>query len=777
MSERRRVSIAVRALVEHACRSGDLDRPAGLGPAGPRAGQRAAAAVRRCRGAGYVAEVPLSTVVVGDDLELEIVGRADGVWQDGEWRVVEEIKATTAPPLFLGANRDPLHAAQAELYAAMLARCEDRSEVAVDLTYVRVPGLQMRSSREVFTRQRLEQRLLDAARFHLSWLELIEKHKVGRDASLVGLRPPYGAFRPGQRELARAVFAAANRDVRLLAQAPTGSGKTAGVLYGALAALGHGLVEQVVFLTAKTSGRAAPEAELERMRADGARMTSVTLTAREQTCVGDGSCRAAQCPRAAGGWDRWPEARRALWEIGLANRLAVERIAAAHLVCPHLLGMSLVPWVDVVLGDYGYVFDPRVALASLTAPRRRLVVVDEAHNLVERGRVMWSAALSPGSIAAAARQLGSGRRGLRRSAARLARTLEEVRAASVPRASIDTAGSLHKGLVRAVKSFLDQAEAAFAEAPGQGVSDALVEVFFEGRSFLRLLESPAPHDRLIGTAAQLTVFCSDPAPRLGTILDEASSSAVLLSATLSPVEYYHRCLGCRSQDPSFSLPSPFSPNRFSVLVADQLSTRLADRATSAPQVAALIAAAVSARPGSYLAFFPSYEYLETVAPLLAKQSPQLELAAQRRGATAAQTEEFLAYLGPRDERSFVGLAVLGGTFSEAVNLPGDRLLGVVIVGLGLPPPDPRREAIREAFEASDGAGSDYAYLFPALTKIVQAAGRVIRSETDKGFALLVDDRFSRSRIRRLLFPALPQTAQIGTCDEVVRLLSVFWSGL
>ncbi|MCU0660699.1 MAG: ATP-dependent DNA helicase [Myxococcota bacterium] len=777
MTERRRFSISVRALAEKTCRSGDLESRQGLGPAGAAAGHLAAAAVRAKRPAGYKAELPLSTVVSRGGLELQISGRADGAfWEEDRW-VIEEIKATTAPPLFLGARREPLHAAQAELYAAMLARDKDLSEVAVDLTYVRVPGFSMRTSREILLRERLEQRLLDAALSHLEWLSLILEHRERRDVSLRALGLPLREFRPGQRELSRAVFAAARQEMRLLAEAPTGSGKTAAVLMGGLKALGHGHIEQVVFLTAKTSGRASPEAELERWRTAGAQLVSLTVSARELCCASAGTCQASQCSRARGLWDRLPMARRALFEAGCADRSAVEAVAASACVCPYLLGLALVPWADVVVCDYGYLFDPRVALSELTSSRRRLVIVDEAHNLVERGRGMWSASLRPEAILSAVKRLGSGARQLNRSATRLARAVAALRDSARPRLSIDRGAASLKSLVRAATSFVEQVHTAFAQGPSAVDIEALLGVHAECRSVLRLLERPAPADVWLGSEEELCLFCTDPAPRLRAVLDEAGASAVLLSATLSPLEYYHRCLGGRPQDPRLALASPFPKERFAALVAGRVSARFRHRRASAPKVADLIARAASSRIGCYLAFFPSYEYLETVAPILGTVAPHLDIAAQKRGASPQDNAAFLARLGPRDTRSFVGLAVLGGTFAEAIDLPGDRLLGVVIVGLGLPPPDERREAIREAFDASDGKGDEYAYLCPALTKVVQAAGRVIRTESDAGFALLIDDRFATERIRHLLPRSLGSACVVTSQTDLEARLRRHWESL
>lgn len=691
-------------------------------------------------------------------LRFLVSGRID--LYDGEHSppLVEEIKLCTgeAPQ-----QPAPEHLLQALCYGHMLAQAEGIGRFQIRVSYADLEGELRACFDEVYEAATL------AAQFHAmldrcaAWLARLERHRARRDQSLAALRFPYEDYRPGQRELAAQVFTAIRRKKRLLAMMPTGTGKSAAVLYPALKALGMGLSSQVFCLTARGTAREAMEKELKRMRGQGLRLKSLSLYAREKLCpMEEVRCDPEHCPRARGHFLRQQQAlpvamRQPCWDLP-----AIRRVAERFQLCPFEYSLSLSTLADVVICDYNFAFDPRVKLQRVfDRPHRACVLVDEAHNLPDRAREMLSGSL-PGE------QLVLYRRELHRLQGRR--------------------GAAYR-LVSALLKAMQQEEDAALLTAVQGPLQRLLALWLEGWQFrppFRLIQELLGFQdamkrraeeeeayRLIrsGSAKQphVRLLCLDFTP----FLREASarfSGFVCYSATLKPMEEMLRLLGGEAEDACFELPSPFPPEHLLTLCL-KVNTRYRMREDSAPLLAEAIRRMVAGKPGKYIAFFPSYQYLELLQPLL----EDLPLHVQERRMDEAARESYLARF-TQDGEPLLGLCVLGGVFAEGIDLPGSRLIGVCVVGVGLPQVGPEREAIREHAQASGLNGFDLSYRYPGMHRVLQAAGRLIRSGSDRGLLLLVDDRYFQAGYRALL-PRHYQPHMLGGIDEIGPLVQEFWS--
>jgi Rad3-related DNA helicase len=749
-------TVSVRSLCEFTAKRGDLDRrftPSATALEGL-AGQ---AGVAGRRGAGYEREVALQ----GEFDLLRVRGRADGY--DPARHCLEEVKTIRGSPDDLPDNRRLLHWAQLETYGALFCRARALDDVQLALVYVDAA-----TQTETVLTQRSSAAELTAAfeaRCHrfLAWAQQEAAHRLARDAALASLPFPPGAFRPGQRGLAEAVYRAAVGGRCLLAQAPTGIGKTLGTLYPLLRAMLGQRLDKIAFLTCKGTGRLTALDGLRRLRdaTPGRALRVLALVSREQACEHpDKACHGDACPLAQGFYDRLPAARAEAVGEGWLDPAAQRRIALAHGICPYYLGQELLRWADVVVGDVHHAFDAHGQLHGLAQAQdwRIGLLVDEAHNLVERVRQMHSAQLSLAQIRTAQRAAPAA---LRAPFGRLLRSVSDLAdAQTTPYAAYDAVPAAFAQALQALNSALGEHLQTQPLATGP-----LLRFHFDALRLQRLVDSFGAHSSFDveqgGEAyapqlpdATLTLRNIVPAPFLAPRW-AACVTATLFSATLGPERYQRDLLGLPEPTVWLDVPPPFAPEHLQVRVADQVSTRYPDRAGSLDAVVALMAQQFATAPGNYLAFFSSFEYLQQAAERLALQHPALPQWSQARGMDAASREAFLARFVPAGQG--IGFAVLGGAFGEGVDLPGRRLIGAFVATLGLPPLTPAHERTRARLDALFGPGHGYADLVPGLQKVVQAAGRVLRTPDDRGWLWLIDDRYRRAEVRRLL----PAWWQVG----------------
>ncbi len=803
-TETNSIQLPVRELCLLALRGGDLDlRPGarGIGLRRAAEGQEAHRLLQERRAADgtYEAEVTLSDRVTAGGLTVELSGRADGVLHR-DIPAVEEIKTVTgrvdrAPSAF--------HEAQGICYAWLLARREQCDAVEVRLTLYRPSDGKSETTATLWRTEELELRgmeLLDRIVWRMRYLS---ERAHNRLPAAAACRFPYRGLREGQETLLTECYRDIRHGKRLFAEAPTGIGKTISTLYPAVRALGEGHCDRIFYLTAKASTRREAFRAAKDIYAAGGLLRTVILTSREQICPNRAAhedpagitshCNPVRCPRAAGFYDRVPVALCDCLDHGNGfTRGVIEKTAQDYGICPYEFQLELSEFCDTLICDYNYVFDPMVYLRRYFAPdvtgERSVFLVDEAHNLVDRARGMYSAGLSLTAAEGAWLAL-SGEDGRTPEKAEaletLIRALRACRGLCRESTGTDADGVkhgyylTHAGMERlypvaeACRDFLSGLMSAGCNDPAVLALSAMLKKFSViaecyDSHFLTFLERH-------GHEVTVRLVCLDPSEVLERVLERAWA-AVFFSATLTPPDYFAHILGGGRGAVRLSLPSPFRPANLCLAAVTGVSTRFEDRAKNAKKIAACIAGTVSGKRGNYIVFFPSYAYLEQVLTAFREKYPSVEVIAQARGMGQGGKEDFLAHFAD-DGHLRVGFCVLGGAFSEGVDLPGGRLIGAVVVGVGLPGLSSERNILREYYDENGVSGYDYAYTYPGMNRVLQAVGRVIRREDDRGVAVLIDDRWGEDRFRRL-FPAHWRAIQYaGNPRELADIVSVFWSSV
>ncbi len=754
-------TVSVRELCEFTAKRGDLDRrftPSATALEGM-AGQNT---VAQRRGQDYETEIALETTCG----PLRVRGRADG--HDPRRRCLEEIKTIRGHPDDLPQNRRLLHWAQLQTYGALFCRARQLPDIALALVYFDVASQQEVELRQVFGSDELEDLLAKRCGAFLDWARQEALHRSARDAALQTLAFPRQAFRTGQRALAEAVYKAAANRRCLLAQAPTGIGKTVGTLYPLLRAMPLHGIDKLAYLTCKGTGRLTALEALGDLRAGlaGAALRVLTLVPKDEGCVHpDKACHGDACPLARGFYDRLPAARQEATTLAWLDAPAQRQVALRHGICPYYLGQELVRWADVLVGDVNHLFDSRGLLWGLSQALdwRLAVLVDEAHNLVERARQMYSAELRLGEVRLAAQTAP----GATRSALGvLAQATEDL--------AVDTAAP-YAVLDHAPDAFvqaLQTAAAALAEHFNQHPLSVggLLNFHFGLQRFLRLVEALSAHSlfdvqTLLPTRghAGAGMEVAEPAPAADDAVlcvrnvapacflrrrFEALHSVTLFSATLAPAAYAIQLLGLPETTAWLDVPPAFDPEHLTVRVARGISTRFAHRDRSLTPLTTVIASQFDAHPGNYLAFFSSFDYLDKAAALLAALRPDIPQWRQARRMGSSARTDFLASFQPQGRG--IGFAVLGGVFAEGVDLPGPLLIGAFIATLGLPPLSVTQDHMQARLDKLFGAGCGYADLVPAMQRVIQAGGRVLRTPEDRGWLWLLDDRYLRADVAAML---------------------------
>jgi DNA excision repair protein ERCC-2 len=753
------VKVSVRALVEYVYRSGSIDdgfRTLTTLQEGTKVHQL----VQQDYEEHDRKEVPMEGGISFEELHIVMDGRCDGLLLLDGALTVEEIKSTRGELAFIEEDSYPVHWAQAQCYAFMHAREEGLERMQVRLTYVQVDTQERKHYLRTYTLTELEAVMRHLAAGYAPYARLQLRHAEQRGSSCRELRFPFDAYRQGQRKLAGAVYKSIADRQRLFAKAPTGTGKTISTLFPAVKAIGEGELQRFYYLTAKTITRTAAEEAFERMSSQGLHLWSATITAKEKICFQEElRCRKEHCEFADGYYDRINEAvLDVLTQETRLTREVFERYARKHRVCPFEFSLDTAYLADAVICDYNYIFDPRVSLKRQYEEQKRetALLVDEAHNLVDRGRDMFSAELSKApflqlsrehkrslpSLAAAAKAVNDFFLSLRKSYPSDQRSVVQE--------------ACPEALLPHVEAFAAEAEKTLAGMPPGGGETAqlLLDTYFAAQSFLRIAgyysEAYITYAELGKSDVRLKLLCLDPSGLLRQ-MTKGYRSQVFFSATLSPLPYFREMLGGEADDYVMSIPSPFRKEQLDVRLLP-VSTRYRDRAATKGIIAAALHQLLQEHSGNVLVFFPSYEYMrEVLETWMEAEAPQrIRILVQQSGMSEEEREAFLASFQSDDERSAVGFAVMGGIFSEGIDLTGDRLTGVVVVGVGLPQVGLEREIMKEYFDRTGRNGFDYAYVYPGMNKVLQAGGRLIRTEKDRGTLLLVDDRFLQAKYRQLL---------------------------
>lgn len=760
-------SVSVRALAEFVSEKGDL-MPGGMAYARMRDGVRGHQSLQALLPFNWRPEAAVSRDIEINGRVLRVHGRADAVFIGTDIVRVQEIKTTAKNPSTIMKYDYPAHWLQGELYAALFCLNHGVAHAEVRLTYARLDG-KVNEYIEEYGAEELTARLMDCVKPYLEWIGVVDDWKDRSKVTLETFRFPYDDYRDGQREMARAVYQAMKRGGAALIEAPTGIGKTAAALFGALKALGKSHITAIFYLTARTTGRRAAEDALDRMRAGGLEIRSATITAKEKCCLLEKpDCMG--CPHAMGYYDR---RRAALKEAMAMQRLdaeAIRELAVDHGLCPFELSLDISETADVIICDYNYAFDPRVRIKRYFDTRSKAgLLVDEAHNLSDRAREMLSAELSGSRLKALCKAVASFE-GMDSPMVRLMKgLLPQLKCDSD--AEPEAESELPDQLIEAVRRFSDEAGEL------QSAEPEVREFLFDVQWFINVAKRFDPDSYrvlMLPRDGLLTVhlWCFDPSKHLRRAFERVGGAA-LFSATLAPMSFYAEQLGVNGEnDEELQLESPFSRENLGVFRL-AVPVTLKDRQRSMHAVAEVIHTMAEARPGNYIACFPSYAYLNQIFQYYRGIYPYDDAVCQLPRMSEAQRMAFIDRFQPEPDRSLIAFIVLGGVFAEGVDLPDDRLIGACIVSTGMPQLSYEREKLRELLDDADDGGMDAAYTYPGLRRVLQAAGRVIRTETDRGIVLLMDARYRQPKYRELL-PAHWDVCDIKKMSELKAQLADFW---
>ena len=777
------IRISVRNLVEFILREGDIDNRTGGGqdPENMQMGSRIHRKIQRQMGSDYQAEVPLKTEIVCDGFILKIEGRADGLIHTKEQVMVDEIKGVLRE---LDRVQEPagIHLAQAKCYASMVAEQEGVDEIGVQMTYCQMETEEVKRFQYSYQSNELKVWFDEVIRQYEKWAKFQIEWRKARNASIKGIEFPF-PYRKGQRELAVSVYRTILRKKKLFIQAPTGVGKTISTVFPAVKAVGEELGEKIFYLTAKTITRTVAEQAFETLREQNLKFKVITLTAKEKICFcEETSCNPDDCPYAKGHFDRVNDAvYELLMQEDVMSRKVLEAQARKHKVCPFEMALDVSTWVDGVICDYNYVFDPDARLRRFFAEGGAggyLFLIDEAHNLVERGRQMYSAELCKEDFLSV-KKLVKG------EAPRFAKRLEACNKILLAMKKecenykvLDNIS--HFGIQ--LMNVLSETDRYLEECVDKEVRETVLDFYFQVRSFLNIYDG-LDENYVIYTEYQengrfvLKLFCVNPAANLQKCLDKGNS-AVFFSATLLPIQYYKRLLSTEKDNYAVYIDSSFDTKKRLLMNGVDVSTRYTMRSREMYQrYATYIFRVVKAKMGNYLIFFPSYRFMEDVyqefTQLLASDEEEMELVIQQKHMDEEERENFLRAFEMGREKSLIGFGVLGGIFSEGIDLTNEKLIGTLIIGTGLPQVCNEREILKSYFDQKGLYGFDYAYRYPGMNKVLQAAGRVIRTEDDRGVILLLDERFQREKGKEI-FPKEWVDCERCRLDIVEEKIRLFW---
>ena len=729
-------------------------------------------------GSHYRAEVSLKYKTEYEDVSIQVEGRADGIFtEDGQcW--IDEIKGVYADVSQLEKPVE-VHRAQAMCYAWIYAQEQKPEKIGVQMTYGNLDTEELKFFREEYTLEELRlwyQNLLD--RYH-KWIAYQLAWKKERNASMSDLEFPF-EYREGQRKIVSGVYHTISTERQIFVQAPTGVGKTMSTIFPAVRAVGAGLGENIFYLTAKTITRTVAEEAFSILKEHGLKFKVITITAKEKLCFCDKTeCNPENCLWARGHLDRVNDAVFELWTTQDSyDRDTLLEYAKKWQVCPFEMCLDLAVWVDAVICDYNYVFDPNAHLKRFFADggnNHYLFLVDEAHNLVERGREMYSASLYKEDVLEVKKIVKGKDKKLTRSLESMNKALLELKRECENYQILDSVSVL---ALKAM-NLLTEMERYLEEQREQGRQDEteeeILQLFFALRSFLNI------HDLLdknyvIYSEMQsdgkfmVKLFCVNPAENLQNCLEQGNST-IFFSATLLPIQYYKSLLSVDQDDYAVYAESTFPAENRRVLLTDGVSTKYTSRGEEMySRIAQYIGKTLDSREGNYMAFFPSYRLMEAVYEKFLELGKKSEVLLQSQYMDEEEREEFLKKFEKEQDGTLVAFCVMGGIFSEGIDLTQDRLIGAMIVGTGIPQVCNEREILKQYFGAE---GFDYAYLYPGMNKVLQSAGRVIRTEKDKGVILLMDERFQSPHYRKM-FPREWSDCRRCTMENVTELLTEFW---
>ena len=780
MKEETIIRISVRSLVEFILREGDIDnRVSGsMEKDAMLLGGKIHRKIQSRMGTNYTAEVPLKIQMPCDGFVLQIEGRADGVLKDDGKVLIDEIKGILRSLEHLEAPV-PVHLAQAKCYAYIYAVQNSLKCIDVQMTYCQMETEEIRRFCQEFEFQELQTWFQDLVTQYEKWAKFEIEWRNVRNDSIRQIEFPF-PYREGQRDLVASVYRTILRKKKLFIQAPTGVGKTMATVFPAVRAVGEGLGEKIFYLTAKTIMRTVAEQAFSLLKEKGLLYKTITLTAKEKICFcEEAECNPDACPYAKGHFDRVNDAVFDLiTHSGDWSREVLEEQAKKYMVCPFEMSLDVSNWADAVICDYNYVFDPQAHIKrffSESGKEEYLFLIDEAHNLVERGREMYSASLYKEDLLEVRKLVKAEDPKLAKGLSECNQQFLELKRECEHYQILKSVSHIALKLMNVLSKLEDYLE----ECKDAEKKKRVLDFYFAVRSFLNVHDIMDENyvifsEMMEDGRFQIKLFCVNPAVNLQNYLEQGNST-IFFSATLLPVHYYKKLLSVEKDDYAVYAHSSFPQENKFLFIGTDVSTRYTRRGESTYQrFARYIAVMAEQKKGNYMAFFPSYRFLEEVHTcFLECVDHEVDSICQVSYMDEEQREEFLEEFEREREKSLVAFCVMGGIFSEGIDLTDDKLIGAVIAGTGLPQVCTEREILKQYFNAADMDGFDYAYLYPGMNKVLQSAGRVIRTESDRGVILLLDDRFRAMRYREV-FPREWQQYQLGSVKNLEQEIRTFW---
>lgn len=699
----------------------------------------------------YEKEVQLETVIDVGPFILHIEGRCDGIIIDGDKTIVEEIKSTYVPLNDIYDDFNIMHWSQGKIYAYIISEKRNLDVVYVQLSYYNLESNEVKSFLKKYSKEELVKYMWELISYYKVYVEVQVNNKIERNISIKKLKFPFAEYRKGQLSFIKACYGTIRDGEKIFIQAPTGTGKTISTIFPSLKALGEGYGEKIFYLTAKGSNKSVVEETLKLLRDKGLKIKSITLMAKEKICLNDKvSCNEDECPYAELYYDKLKKSI-----IDIVNdeyNFSTEKIlyyAKKYKICPFELSLDLIEWCDLINCDYNYIFDPKVYLRrAVDDGENNILLIDEVHNLVDRSRSSYSAVIYKSKFQRLKKEVKGIAPILYRMLNKINKLFIQERIyCEEQKERFAYYREMPKELCKELRNLAREIDRNLSEKENYSYDEQLLDIYFDITSFLGISElydeDYYTYIENIKDEVKISLFCANPSKRLRNTMDKCRAS-ILFSATLSPFEYYIKILGGRESDYRLKLNSPFPRENFNVYLK-RINTRYASRERTMPEVSRTIVKFISENKGNHMVFFPSYEYMKNVQDYIEKNNMLDKVLYQNQDMTAEDQEKFINEF--KERSNTIGFCVMGGSFSEGIDLPGEELIGVIVVGVGYPKISIEGQIIRNHFGRN---GERIAYIYPGINKVLQAAGRVIRTEKDKGKLLLIDDRYFERRYLELL---------------------------
>lgn len=772
------IVLSVHGLVDFLLRKGDIDNRI-YNSSSMAEGSRIHLRYQQIQNGNYLSEQFLETKIEIDDFIFNISGRADGIIVGGKKPIIDEIKSTVCDLETFYESQKEWHLGQAKVYAYMYCKSNNINECGIKLTYISQKEdndkLIMNFS---YSFEELEEYILFLCKEYLDFYTIIDAHNATKERTSAILEFPYKKYRPGQRELAKYVYGAILNEQSVYLEAPTGIGKTMSTLFPAVKGFSSLGVEKIFYLCAKNVIKDVAFQASKKLLESGLVARTIKLHSKERMCrCNKNGCNPDECPFTIGYYDK---IRNIIKEVILTEKMIDENmcneLADKYGVCPFELQLDISLYCDIIICDYNYLFDPMVYLKRFfdVSKTQYVALIDESHNLVDRSRDMYSTIINNVLLKDLKQQFKRFKATkLKKNLRKLITYLDEQKVENTMQITIE--GNFDLKLYSLVENLFTSSQDILKNYP-EYATELFIDVFRQINRFLKISEyiNEAFHlyFEIIDDEVNVVIKCIDSSKLVKNTLSKLLAS-VFFSATFSPMEYYIPCLGGDEDSPHAILESPFDSNNLLTLVRNDISTKYKNRDSSYQEIALTIKVAIKKKVGNYLVFFSSYQYLENVMSFI-EEDEEIIYIKQTREMLEKDRLSFLNNFKENPDKTTVGFAVLGGAFGEGIDLVSDRLIGAIIVGVGLPQISYERDKIKEYFDSIEKNGFDFAYVYPGMNKVMQAAGRVIRSEYDVGFVLFIDERFSYYKYRNLLKNEYRNAKYVNSTKQIEVILDDFW---